>query len=108
MRYAAEHYRQKSAETSILIREILNIYSEDQDMDIRFKEFARESRENFIKKLTPEERLKGLPAEERLKGLSFEEMAKSMTLDRLEAFEEYIRQNRQRLFPNRPNGESSN
>ncbi len=34
MRYAAENYRQKSAETSTLIREIFRIYSEDQDMDI--------------------------------------------------------------------------
>jgi hypothetical protein len=42
IRYAAEHYRQKSAETSTLIREIFKIYSEDQDMDIRFKEFVRE------------------------------------------------------------------
>ncbi len=142
--YAIENYRQKSAQTSTLIREVFSNYSEDLDMDSRLKEFVQESQERFLKKLSVEERVKGLPAEEvlknypaeevlrnypaeevlkiypddervkgvsaeaRLKGLSLEELAQCLSAEKLEALEQIARQNRQRLYPNQPDSESTN
>src|SRR5579875_777717 len=73
LRYGREHYRPRSAETSTLLYELFRTYSEDPDMSDKLKEFVRQSIDNLLASLPPEERLKGLPPEERLKGLPPEE-----------------------------------
>ncbi len=54
-------------------------------MSEKLKEFVRETIDEILKNLTPEERLRGLPPEERLKGLSAEEVVKALPPDTLEA-----------------------
>src|SRR5262249_37850974 len=85
--YGARHYRQRSADSSSLLRELVSSYrSEGFPMpytmaDFRrdyvlehFPELTEEERRKALKRLTPEERLRDLSPEERLKDLSPEEI----------------------------------
>ena len=84
LRYGRDHFQPYSEETSTLLYDLFQTYSEDPDMADKLKEFARETirkipykslpAEKRVEGLPAEERLKGLPAEERLKGLSAEEV----------------------------------
>jgi hypothetical protein len=78
LRYAHEHYRPHSRETSSLLYKLFQAYSEEPDMPDKLKEFVRETIDELLKSLPAEERLKGLPAEERLKGLPAEERLKGL------------------------------
>jgi hypothetical protein len=92
LRYGVEHYRQRSEETSNLLLQLFNRYrQEDLSVDA-LQQMARDtieqllrnmSPEERLKGLSPEERLKGLPAEERLKGLPLEERIKGLTPEEL-------------------------
>ncbi len=74
VRYGAEHYRQRSAETSTLLYRLLEEYQrEGLDMPYTMADFRRDFTREFLKELTPEERLAGLSPEDLLKGLSPEE-----------------------------------
>lgn len=90
LRYGQEHYRPHSPETSTLLYELLKAYSEDINMPDKLKEFVRQSIDQLLnslppeelrKHLSPEERLKGLPPEERLRGLPPEERLKGLAAD---------------------------
>lgn len=81
LRYGREHYRPHSPETSTLLYQLFKTYSEDPAMSDKLKEFARQTIDQFLKSLSPEERLKGLPPEERLKGLPPEERLKGLSAD---------------------------
>ena len=50
-------------------------------MSDKLKEYVRESIDNLLKSLPPEELRKRLSPEERLKGLSAEEMARALSLE---------------------------
>jgi hypothetical protein len=111
IRYGQEHYRPHSTGTSTLLYQLLRAYSEDQSMSEKMKEFVRQSIDEFLKSLTPEERLKGLPAEElrralpveerlkglpaedRLKGLSTDEMVRAIPPEVLEALMRRLKEN---------------
>jgi hypothetical protein len=111
LRYGREHYRPRSNETSTLLYELFQTYREDPDMSDKLKEFVRESIDNLLNSLTPEERLKGLPAEElrkrlsteerleglpaeeRLKGLSAEEVVRALPPETLEALARQLKAN---------------
>jgi hypothetical protein len=54
-------------------------YSEELDMPYKLKEFVRQTLDEILANMPPEERLKGLPAEERLKGLTAEEVARALS-----------------------------
>jgi hypothetical protein len=69
LRYGREHYRPHSPETSTLLYELLKVYSEDPNMPDKLKEFVRQSIDQLLKSLPPEERLKGLSADEIAKAL---------------------------------------
>ncbi len=56
-------------------------YSEDPNMPDKLQQFVRESIDELLKSLPPEERLKGLPPEERLKGLPPEERLKGLSAE---------------------------
>jgi hypothetical protein len=74
LRYGREHYRQHSPETSTLLSQLFSAYIEDPDMaDKRLQEFYRETLDEILKGLPPEELTRRLSTEDRLKGLSSEE-----------------------------------
>ena len=73
--YAVEHYRKRSTETSTMIDKLLLRHrEEDPGMPKTIQEFLQD----YLKQLTPEERMKGLPWEERLKGVPPEERLKGV------------------------------
>ena len=80
--YGAVNYRQRSTETSTLLRQLVQRYQlEVETMSTgieQLEQFAKQTIENLLKDLPPEERLKGLPPEERLKGLPPEERLKGL------------------------------
>lgn len=92
LRYGREHYRPHSTETSTLLYELFKTYSEDPTMSEKLQEFVRQSIDQLLKSLPPEERLKGLPPEERLKGLSADEVVKVMNALPIEIRAELARQ----------------
>ena len=79
LRYAQQHYRPHSPETSSLLYKLFQAYSEEPDMPDQLKEFVRETIDELLASLPAEERLKGMPAEERLKGLPAEERLKGLS-----------------------------
>jgi hypothetical protein len=71
-------------------------------MSDKLKEFVRQSIDELLSSLPPEElrkalpveeRLKGLPAEERLKGLSADEMIQALPPEMLEALTRRLKVN---------------
>jgi hypothetical protein len=90
---------------------LFKAYSEEPDMPDKLKEFVRETIDELLaslppeelrKRLSPEERLKGLPAEElrkrlseeeRLKGLSAEEVVRALPPETLEALARQLKGN---------------
>ncbi len=94
LRYAREHYRPHSTETSTLLYDLFKAYSEDPDMANKLQEYVRKSLDELFRNMPPEERLKGLSPEqlrarlspeERLKGLSPEERLKGLSPEELRA-----------------------
>jgi hypothetical protein len=84
LQYAREHYRPHSPETSTLLYELFKAYSEDLTMPDKLKEFVRQSIDELLKSLPPEELRKRLSPEERLKGLSADEVARALPPETLE------------------------
>jgi hypothetical protein len=78
LRYAKDHYRPRSSETSTLLYELFLTYQEDPEMASKLDEFVRQSIDELLKKLPPEKRMEGLSAKERLKGLSPEELREAL------------------------------
>jgi hypothetical protein len=71
VRYGAEHYRQRSDETSTLLGQLLQqCRKEGVQMPYTMEDFRRDYVREHLKDLTLEERLAGLSPEERLAGLS--------------------------------------
>jgi hypothetical protein len=63
--YGATHYRRRSAETSTLLHQLFQGYQgEGIAMPYTMADFKRDFTKEFLKKLTPEERLEGLSPEE--------------------------------------------
>ncbi|MCI0463004.1 MAG: hypothetical protein L0Z62_39155 [Gemmataceae bacterium] len=93
LRYGREHYRPHSKETSTLLYELYQAYSEDPAMSDKLKEFVRQSIDELLQSLPPEERLKGLPPEERLKGLTAEEVIRALPPEVLEALARQLKPN---------------
>ena len=77
--YGAGHYEQRSHDTSSLVGRLLGSYQgEGIAMSYTMADYRRDTAEEYLKELTPEERrkvLENLTAEERLAGLSAEEIA---------------------------------
>jgi hypothetical protein len=69
LRYGREHYRQHSQETSSLLFKLFKAYREDTAMADKLKEFVRETIDEMLKDLPPEERLKGLSAQDVVRAL---------------------------------------
>ena len=102
VRYAQQHYRPHSQETSTLLYELFKAYSEEPDMPDKLKEFVRETIDELLaslpakerlKGLSPEARLEGLPVEERLKGLSAEELLRALPPETREALARQLKAN---------------
>jgi hypothetical protein len=86
LRYGTEHYRQRSPETSTLLRQLLERYHEEEtlmpDAIEQLKQIAAEWRKEHLQKMTLEERLEllaALPPEARLKGLSPDELLAALS-----------------------------
>ena len=62
-------------------------------MSEKLKEFFRQSIDELLQSLSPEERLKGLPAEERLKGLSADEVIRAIPPEMLDALRRRLQGN---------------
>jgi hypothetical protein len=66
VRYGAEHYRQRSDETSTLIHRLIEQYrKEGVTMPYTMADFRRDYVKEHLKNLIPEERLAGLSPEEK-------------------------------------------
>ncbi len=91
VRYGAEHYRQRSDETSTLLNRLFEQYrKEGTSMPYTMEDFRRDYVRDHLKDLTPEEIRKGLPPEmlrevlppgERLKGLSPKERLEGLSAE---------------------------
>src|SRR5262245_32490977 len=55
LRYGQEHYRPYSTETSTLLYQLLKAYREDPNMSDKLKAFVRETLDEMVKSLPPEE-----------------------------------------------------
>jgi hypothetical protein len=93
IRYAQEHYRPHSQQTSTLLYQLFKAYSEEPNMPDKLQEFVRQTIDELLTSLPAEERLKGLPAEERLKGLSAEELIRALPPETLEALVRKLKAN---------------
>jgi hypothetical protein len=86
VRYGAEHYRQRSAETSTLLARLFEQYrKEGVIMPYTMEDFRRDYVREHLKDLTPQERLKDLTPEERLQGLSPEERLAGLSPEEIAA-----------------------
>jgi hypothetical protein len=84
LRYGAEHYRQRSEETSTLLLNLFKKYRlEGMTMPDALEQLARETIDEILGSLSVEERLQGISPEERLKGISSEERLKGISTDDL-------------------------
>jgi hypothetical protein len=108
LRYGREHYWPHSQETSTLLYDLFEAYSEEPDMSDKLKEYARQRMEEILKTWPAEERLKGLsaqevaralPVEERLKGLSAQEVARGLPAETLQALARLLKANGQSAEP---------
>jgi hypothetical protein len=80
VRYGATHYQQRSEETSTLLLQLFEQYQlEATLMSDALQEFARETINELLKKLPPEERLKGLSVDQRLAGLSADQLLAALS-----------------------------
>jgi hypothetical protein len=102
VRYGQEHYKPHSQEISTILYQLFSLYCEDKNMSEKVKDFVRQtiddmlkslSPEELLKRVTAEERLKGLPVEERLKGLSAEELLRALPPETLEMLTRKIKAN---------------
>jgi hypothetical protein len=84
VRYGAEHYRQRSDETSTLLGRLLQQYQkEGLPMPYTMEDFRRDYAREHLKDLTPQERVEGLSTEQLLAALSPEQKAE--LLERLKS-----------------------
>src|SRR5262249_32785269 len=78
VQYGATHYRLHSEETSTLLLQLFQRYHLEvhlmPDALEELKQFARETIDELLRTLPPEERLKGLSLHDRLEGLSADEL----------------------------------
>jgi hypothetical protein len=92
LRYGAEHYRQRSEETSTLLLQLFNKYRlEGMTMPDLLEKLTRETIDELLRSLSAEERVKGLPAEERVKGLSPDELLAALSPEVQEALAQRLR-----------------
>ena len=77
VRYGAEHYEQRSPDTSSLLSQLFEGYKrEGLAMPYTMQDFRRDYAKEHLKDLTYEERLEGVPLEERLHGVPPKEIEK--------------------------------
>ncbi|MCS6850180.1 MAG: hypothetical protein NZ700_03300 [Gemmataceae bacterium] len=93
LRFGQAHYRPHSPDTSSLLYNLFRAYCEEPTMPDQLKEFVRQTIDEILQSLPPEERLKGLPPEERLRGLSADEVAKALPPDVLRALARRLKEN---------------
>ncbi len=79
LKFARDHYRPRSEETSSLLLSLFRAYQEDPTMSVQLDEFVQETIKELLEELPPQKRLAGLTPEERLEGLSPEERLKGMS-----------------------------
>jgi hypothetical protein len=86
------NYR-NSTETSILLYDLFEAYSEDPDMGNILQEYVRQRLDELFKKMPLEERLKGLSPEERLQGLSVDELLNALSPEAREELKRKMQSN---------------
>src|SRR5207302_992827 len=81
-----EHYRQHSADTSSLLRRLVEQYQkEGVPMPYTMEDFRRDFTKEHLHELTPEDRLAGLPPEQRVAGLSPEQRLAGLSPEEIAA-----------------------
>jgi hypothetical protein len=85
VKYGAEHYRQRSDETTTLLRQLYERYrQEGVAMPYTMEDLIRETIDELVQ-THPDEILKRFPVEKRLEGLSIEERLEGIPPEMLEA-----------------------
>lgn len=90
LRYGKEQWRPNSLQISTLLLKFWKAYREDPDMHAKLQEFYRETIEELLNELPPEELRKHLTPAERVEGLSSEELLKALSPEQLRAMKETI------------------
>jgi hypothetical protein len=91
VRYGAEHYRQRSDETSTLLHRLFEQYrKEGVDVPYTMADFRRDYVKEHLQDLTPEERLKGLSPEQVLAALSPEHFLAGLSPEAREALRRHL------------------
>lgn len=93
LRYGQTHYRPHSKETSSLLLQLFKIYNEDPTMPDKLQEFVRETIDELLASLPPEELRKRLPPEERLKGMTADEVVQALSPEVLDALTKKLKSN---------------
>ncbi|HNJ40588.1 MAG TPA: hypothetical protein PKZ53_08870 [Acidobacteriota bacterium] len=76
---AAQEFQARYGEASTILNQLFRYYHmEGLTMPYTMEDFKRDAKEEFLKSLTPEERLKGLPSDELLKHLAPDERLKDL------------------------------
>jgi hypothetical protein len=93
LRFAQEHYRPHSPDTSSLLYNLLKAYTEEGDMPDKLKEFVRQTLDEIFATLPPEDLARRLPAEERLKGLTADEVIRALSPETRDAVARQLKAN---------------
>lgn len=87
VRYGAENYRPRSAETSTLINKLFEGYrKEGLTVPYTMEDFKRDYTKEHLKDLTVDERIEGISTEELLKRISPEERLKGLSEQDIAAY----------------------
>jgi hypothetical protein len=86
IRYGAQHYRQRSDDTSTLLYQLFEKYrKEGVTVPYTMEDFRRDFAKDHLKDLSPEERLAGLSPEQILAALSPEQILAALSPEAKEA-----------------------
>jgi hypothetical protein len=81
LEYGRQHYRQYSSGMSTLLANLFRVHEEELNMSEKLQKYLRETLDQFLKSLPPEERLKGMSAEELRKALPAEELRNALPVE---------------------------
>jgi hypothetical protein len=94
LRYGAEHYRVRSAETSTLLYQLFERYFlEGATMPDALEEFTRQTIAEILNKLPTEELLKRVPLQDRLQGVTADDLLAAMSPEMREALARRLKGN---------------
>lgn len=94
VKYGAEHYRPRAADTTTFLHSLFERYRQEGfPVPFTLEEFNRELIAEILKKTPPEKRVEGLTAEERVAGLSPDDLLAALSPEVIEALKQRLKTN---------------